>query len=274
MQEPMEKRNKVVLVTGGSSGIGAATVRRLSAAGMTVYAASRSGKMPEGVSGAVIPLVLDVNDSEALAAAVRRIVSEQGRLDALVSNAGNGLAGSVEDMSGEEIRAQYETTFFGSVKAVKACLPVFRKQGAGRIVTVGSIASVVPLPFQGFYSCAKSSVLMLTRALALETRPFGIQCACILPGDVRTGFTKARRYAAATEGSVYEARARKSLAKMERDERTGMPPEKIARAVFRQLTCRRMRPVVVPGLVYKVLWCLIKFLPERLVLRVLGRLYG
>ena len=274
----MNANVRVVLLTGGSSGIGAAAAALLCDAGMTVYAASRSGRPPQGYEGraGMIPVVMDVNDEAAVRTVVARIVSEQGRLDAVVCNAGNGIAGAIEETSGEEMRAQFETTFFGMANTMRACAPVFRAQGGGRIVTVSSVAAVAPLPFQGFYSAAKAGILQLTKALSIEMRPFGVQCCCILPGDVKTGFTAARRVVAAGQApdSPYRAMTDCSLRQMEKDEQQqGMPPAVIARAVLRQLRRRRMRPECVPGTLYAVLVPLIRLLPERLVLWIIGKMY-
>ena len=274
----MKTNVKTVLVTGGSSGIGAATARLLCDAGMTVYAASRSGKAPEGYSlnGNMIPLVMDVNDAEAIAAVVERIVRERGSLDAVVCNAGNGIAGPIEETSIEEIEAQYSTTFYGVVKTVQACLPVFRRQGHGRVVTVSSVAALAPLPYQGYYSCVKAGILQLTKALAIETKGFGVQCCVVMPGDVKTGFTKARRVAQNTqrEDSPYYKGCVKALAAMAKDERDGMRPEVIGKAILRQLQRKKMKPEVTPTFVYSLLVFLIRRLPQRLVLKVIGWMYS
>ncbi len=274
----MKTNVKTVLVTGGSGGIGAATARLLCDAGMTVYAASRSGKAPEGYSQNrnMIPVVMDVNDARATADVVERIVSERGSLDAVVCNAGNGIAGPIEETSIEEIEAQYSTTFFGVVKTVQSCMPVFRKQGHGRVVTVSSVAALAPLPYQGYYSSVKAGILQLTKALAIEAKAFGIQCCVVMPGDVKTGFTKARRVAqkARSEGSSYYCGTVKALAAMEKDERDGMRPEVIGKAILRQLRRRRMKPEVTPTFIYSLLVFLIRRLPQSLVLKVIGRMYS
>ena len=274
----MKTNVKTVLVTGGSSGIGAATARLLCDAGMTVYAASRSGKAPEGYSrnGNMIPVVMDVNDGEAVAAVVERIVHERGSLDALVCNAGNGIAGPIEETSIEEIEAQYSTTFYGVVKTVQACLPVFRKQGHGRVVTVSSVAALASLPYQGYYSCVKAGILQFTKALAIETKAFGVQCCVVMPGDVKTGFTKARRVAVKTqrEDSPYYKGCADAVAAMAKDEREGMNPEVIGRAILRQLRRKNMKPEVTPTFLYSLLVFLIRRLPQRLVLKVIGWMYS
>lgn len=269
---------KVVLVTGASSGIGAAICTNLVKEGNIVYGVSRRGTVPDMAeeSKNLHPCVADVNSEEALTAVVRRIRNEQGRLDAVVCNAGSGIAGPVEECSADEIACQMGTTFMGTVNTIKACMPVFRAQNHGRIITISSVAAVAPLPFQGYYSCAKASILQLTKALGIEAEQFGVQTCCILPGDVKTGFTSARKVCEATaaESSPYHDACRKAVQSMARDEQVeGMEPETIARAVAHQLHLRRMRPEVVPSLKYKVLVWLIRLLPERLVLLVIGKMY-
>ena len=274
----MKDEVRVVLLTGGSSGIGAAAARLMCEAGMTVYAASRSGKAPEGYSdtGNMHPVVMDVNDEDAIKDVVGRIIEEQGRLDAVVCNAGNGIAGPIEETSIEEVEAQFRTTFYGVVKTLDACLPVFREQKRGRVITISSVAAVAPLPYQGFYSAVKAAVLNLTKALAIETRPFGIQCCSILPGDVRTGFTAARKIAvkAQDDSSPYHERTVRGIAAMSKDEQDGMEPEVIGRAVLRQLRRRRMRPEVTPTFIYSLLVWAIRRFPQGFVLRIIGKLYS
>ena len=274
----MKEEVKVVLLTGGSSGIGAATASLLSEAGMTVFAASRSGKAPSGFPGGgeIVPIVMDVNDEVAIKKAIDGILARCGSLDAVVCNAGNGIAGPIEETSVSEVEEQFRTTFYGVVKTIQACLPVFREQGHGRVVTVSSVAAVAPLPYQGFYSAVKAAILNLTKALAIETKCFGIQCCTIMPGDVKTGFTAARRIAAkasSPESAYYQA-TRKGVEAMAKDETGGMAPEVIGRAVRRQLQKRKMDPEKTPTLLYSLLVWAIRRFPQGLVLKVLGRMYS
>ena len=265
------KKVEVVLLTGGSSGIGAATSLMLASAGMKVYAASRSGRAPS--HPLIVPVGLDVNDEEATRALVEEIVSREGHLDAVVANAGNGIAGPIENTSDEEVRYQFETCFFGSTKTIRSVLPQMRRQGYGRIVTVSSVAGFIPIPYQAIYSSAKAALLILTQALSLEVAPFGIQCGSVLPGDTKTGFTSARKKIASVDPS-YEKTFTESVGKMEKDEQNGMPPEAIARAILRQLQRRRMKPSVTPGFTYKAIRVLEKIVPEKLMLWIVSLLYA
>ena len=223
---------EIVLITGGSSGIGAATAKVLARAGMKVYAGSRRGTTTETHPG-IVPIKLDVNDAETLRATVDQILEADGRLDAVICNAGNGIYGPVEYTTEEDARAQFETCYFGALKTIQACLPVFRKQGHGRIITVTSVMAVLQLPFQVFYSSAKAAMLSLTEGLRMELKGTGIQCCSILPGDVATGFTQARKVNA-VEGTPYDKAVEKNLRKIEKDELGGMKPEVIAKAILKQ----------------------------------------
>jgi NADP-dependent 3-hydroxy acid dehydrogenase YdfG len=136
---------QVVFLTGASAGIGQATAKMLVDAGAVVYGASRRAAQAyqnQQSGGEFVPVQLDVNDEIQLGSAVQRIVEERGCLNVVVANAGNGLAGSVEDASSEEVKYQFETNFFGVVKTIQACLPVFRSQGYGRVIAVSSVAAL------------------------------------------------------------------------------------------------------------------------------------
>ena len=266
---------KVVLLTGGSSGIGAATAHLLASAGMTVYAGSRRGTIDSPQPG-VVPIPLDVNDSQMLRSAVKRILEQEGRLDAVVCNAGNGIYGPTEGMLEEEARNQFETNYFGTLKTIQACLPAFRKQGFGRIITVSSVMALTPLPYQAQYSAVKAALLALTEALDEELSGSGISCCCILPGDVATGFTQARKLTAAASApdSPYRERMDRNLQKIERDEQGGMAPECIGKSILRQLKARSMQPRVIPRLDWKALGWVVRICPTKWRLKLVNSLYN
>jgi NAD(P)-dependent dehydrogenase (short-subunit alcohol dehydrogenase family) len=266
---------KVVLLTGGSSGIGAATAHLLASAGMKVYAGSRRGTIDTPQEG-IVPVKLDVNDAAMTEAVVADILAREGRLDAVICNAGNGIYGPVEGTLEEEARAQFETTYFGSFRTIQACLPTFRKQGFGRIITITSVMAVLQLPFQGFYSSAKAALLSLSQSLSMELKGTGIQCCSILPGDVATGFTQARRKNKSAEdpASPYKDAMEKNLAKIEKDELGGMSPYVIAKAVLRQLKKKKMNVRVIPRIDYKAVALLVRILPASWALALLNAIYS
>jgi len=227
---------RVVLITGASSGIGLASARRLAAAGNKVYGTSRSGA---SVDPAFQMLAMDVTDDAAVDRGVARVIDAESRIDVLVNNAGIGIAGSVEDTSIDEARAQFETNVFGMLRLCRAVLPHMRRQRAGLIVNMSSIAGLVPVPFQAHYSASKAAIESITEALRMEVRPFGIDVVLLEPGDFRTGFTANRvRVAAANDASPYKARFERAIGVMERDEQAGDSPDVVARVLERIVVAR------------------------------------
>lgn len=270
---------KVVLITGASAGIGLSAAVQLMNKGVRVYAASRRGGVSQKAQngrGELIHVKMDVNQEEEIALVVAQILRENSRLDAVICNAGNGIAGSVEDTSEEEMRYQFETNFFGAVKTINACLPVFRRQGYGKILTTSSVAAIVPIPFQAFYSAGKAALLVFMQALSMEVKPFGIQCCSVLPGDTKTEFTAARKYTMASQStdSIYSAKMIASVKRMEHDEQNGMNADIVAKKIVNQMMKKRMNVNVVPGLQYQIICLLFNRLPANLRLWIVGKIYG
>ncbi len=269
----------IVLLTGGSAGIGSATAQYLMRQGYTVYAASRRGSenIEDPFSGGrIIGLCADVTIPESLENAVSRILEEQGELSAVICNAGNGIAGAIEDTSLEEARYQMETNFFGVLNTIKACLPIFREQKYGKIIAISSVAAVAPIPFQGFYSASKSAIMLLMQSLSMEMKPYNVKCTCILPGDVKTDFTASRKYTEASglPSSEYTEAMKAAVQTMEKDEQNGMKPIVIAKAIYKVLKKENPKPVVVPHITYKLLYLLIKLVPTRLKIWVISKMYS
>jgi NAD(P)-dependent dehydrogenase (short-subunit alcohol dehydrogenase family) len=232
MSEPLP----TVLVTGASSGIGAATAAYLAARGFRVFGSSR--RPPAGVP--LTWVAMDVRDEASVAAAVARVLADAGRLDALVCNAGVGIFGSVEEVSAARVQEQFETNVFGTLHPVRAVLPAMRAQGGGRIVLVGSLAARAPIPFQGHYSATKAAVEALAWALRVETEPHGVLVSLVEPGDIRTGFNDATDWGNGAT-SAYGERQRRCEDVIRQSLRDAPGPELVARAVHRALTARRPR---------------------------------
>lgn len=261
--------SKVAIVTGGTSGIGRATALALKDAGYTVYELSRRA---EGVEG-LHHISADVTDQQAVDAAVAQVMAAEGHIDVLVNNAGFGISGAVEFTENSDAKRLLEVNLFGMVNAVKAVLPVMRCRQSGKILCISSIAAIVPIPFQAWYSVSKASVSAYAAALRGEVRPFGIQVCAILPGDIRSGFTGSREKSPAGD-AAYGGRISRSVAVMEHDEQTGMTPEQAADAIVRIASKRRMKPGYAIGLSYKAVTVLNRILPAALVSRIVGRIYA
>lgn len=228
----MAQAQKVALVTGASAGIGRACAERLSTAGWVVVGSSR-----RGTGGSTWPgIVMDVDDDVSVRDGVAGVLAEHGRLDALVTAAGWGLAGAVEHTTIDEAKAQVETLFWGSVRCAQAVLPAMRGQGGGRLVFLSSIGGLIAIPFQGFYCAAKFALEGLAEAMAYEVAPFGVQVTLVEPGNVATEFTDARRRAAAADDDpAYRGALDKAIGVMEHDERNGVAPDAVAACVERIL---------------------------------------
>jgi short-subunit dehydrogenase len=177
---------QIAVVTGASSGIGAAVAERLAAAGYRVFGASRRAANGETGRTAVEHVSIDLNDNDSVATGFERIQAETGQIDVLVNCAGYLLVGGVEEGSVEAAKAQFETNYFGVVRATLAVLPGMRERRSGHIVTVSSLAGLVPVPFWAHYNASKFAVEGLMESLRHEVRPFGVQVSLVEPGNIRT----------------------------------------------------------------------------------------
>jgi NAD(P)-dependent dehydrogenase (short-subunit alcohol dehydrogenase family) len=241
----MSATKPVVLITGASSGFGRATATLLSARGMRVYGTSRKpakSRLPYAM------VRMDVGDDASVRAAIDGIVADAGRIDVAVNNAGIEVSGSVEDTSIEEAKLQLETNFFGTVRVIQAVLPHMRERRAGKIINVSSLAGLVGMPFQAFYSASKFAVEGLTEGLRLELAPFGVHVVLVEPGDFRTEMTAHRIIARRSEGGAYAAQFRRTLGVYVDSETGGADPMLFARTVERIIAAPspRMRYVVGP----------------------------
>lgn len=164
----------------------------------------------------------DVTDEAAVRNAIKTVVSREGRLDVLICNAGFGISGAVEFTAYADAKRQFDVNFFGTSNCIRAALPEMRRQGSGMIIVTSSVAGMLSIPFQAYYSASKAALNSLVLATANEVRPYGVRVAAIMPGDIKTGFTAARTKSNA--GSSDYAALSKSVATMERDEQNGMSP--------------------------------------------------
>jgi NAD(P)-dependent dehydrogenase (short-subunit alcohol dehydrogenase family) len=254
-----------VLVTGASSGIGAATAAHLAAHGSRVFGTSRRPPAGEPPFGWV---AMDVRDEASVRVAVARVLDEAGRIDALVCNAGVGIFGSVEEVDTARAREQFETNVFGTLHPVRAVLPAMRARRAGRIVLVGSLAARAPIPFQAHYSATKAAVAAFAWALRVETAAHGILVSLIEPGDIRTGFNDATDWGNGA-ASPYGERLRRCEDVIRRSLLAAPGPEVVARAVRRALSARRPRLRYAVGPASWLVPFARRFLPDAVALRLL-----
>ena len=259
---------KIVIVTGGNSGIGKYTAEAFVKKGCTVYDLSRREIKNEGI----IHVSTDVTDEKQVAAAITKIIDEQGRIDILINCAGFGISGAVEFTDLSEAKKQFDVNFFGTVNVTKAVIPHMRKT-KGRIVNISSVAAVAHIPFQTYYSASKAAIESYTCALANEIRPFGISVTSIQPGDICTPFTQAREKSFSGD-DVYEGRISRSVAGMEKDEQKGMKPEIAGEYIAEIALKKNVKPIYAIGATYKLLSTLCKVFPCSVRNRIVGMLYA
>ena len=241
---------RVAVITGGSSGIGLHAARALRGRGLNVYELSRRA---ENAEPGVTHLQADVTDEAQVNAAVAEILRREGRIDILINNAGFGISGAIEFTPAQEARRQFDVNFFGMVNMNRAVLPI--------------------IPFQAYYSASKAAVRTYSLALASEVRPFGIEVCVIMPGDIATGFTAARRKSCDGD-DAYHGRIARSVAVMEHDEQTGMSAEYAGQFVARRATQKRAKLICTMGHKYALFVFLMRILPTGLATRIVGKIYA
>ena len=212
---------KVIVITGGTSGIGLQAARVLKQKGCRVYELSRR----ESGTDAAMHIQADVTDEDQVRRAIEQIMDREKHIDVVINNAGFGISGAIEYTDTEEAKRQFDVNFFGMVRVNRAVLPIMHRQGYGRIINMSSVAAPIAIPFQAYYSASKAAVRTYTMALYSEVKPYGIEVCAIMPGDIATGFTAARRKNPDGD-EAYGGRISRSVAVMEHDEQTGITAEK------------------------------------------------
>lgn len=260
---------KIAVLTGGTSGIGMQTALALKSAGYTVYELSRRAQGVEGLNH----LVADVTDEAAVKKAIDEIVAREGKIDVLVNNAGFGISGAVEFTKTEDAKRLFDTNFFGMVNMNRAVVPVMREAGQGRIVNISSVAGQIPIPFQTYYSAAKAATNSYTMALANELRPYGVTVCAVQPGDIKTGFTKAREKTVDGD-DVYGGRIGRSVSRMEHDEQTGMDPAVAGKFIANVAMKKKVSPIYTIGASYSFLTFLTRLMSWKTMNKIIGAIYA
>ncbi len=182
-------------------------------------------------------LALDVDSDDSVQRGVKGLLDETGRLDVLVNNAGYVLTGGAEETSIAEAKAQFETDFFGAVRVTKAVLPTMRKQGAGQIINISSMAAILPVPFEGYYAAAKAALLAWSEALRHEVKSFGIKVSVIEPGFFKTNLGPSRKIAKSRIRD-YDGLRERATATLDDDFENGADPRILGEKVLRIITSK------------------------------------
>lgn len=224
---------KIALVTGASAGIGKAIVQQLLADGWIVYgAARRVEKMADIAELGAKVLALDVTHEASMSAAVQAIIAVEGRIDALVNNAGYGSYGALEDVSIDEARRQFEVNIFGLMRLTQLVLPQMRATQSGTIVNISSMGGRIWTPIGGWYHATKHALEVLSDALRVETKPFGIRVVVVQPGAIESEWSgiAAETLAASSQNSVYRKLA-EPMARLLKNYQSASSPDVVAKAV-------------------------------------------
>ena len=237
---------KVILITGASSGIGFDAAVRLAKQGHRVYgAARRLEKMEPLKEYGVIPVKMDVTDEASMVSVVQGLMDSEGRSDVLVNNAGYGYLGAIENVTLEEARRQLEVNLFGLARLTQLVLPYMRERHSGRIVNVSSIAGKAVLLFGGWYNVSKYAVEAFSDALRVETKPFGIKVSLVEPSGIKTdwGFIAADNLETTSRGTAYEEPGLKMAAALRwaYDSKLLSSPQCVGKSIVKAATARRPR---------------------------------
>ena len=238
------KNNKIILITGASSGIGFDAARTLAQQGHKVYAAARRVELMEPLKAyGVQVLRMDVTDETSMVQGVEAVIQAEGRIDVLVNNAGYGYFGAIENVPLEDARRQLEVNVFGLARLTQLVLPYMRKQGSGRIINTSSIAGKMVIYMGGWYNVTKYSVEAFSDALRMEMKPYGIDVVMIEPGAIKTdwGPIAARHLKESSAGTVYEETGTQWADNMEWYYKTNMlsSPSVVTKAISRAVNSRR-----------------------------------
>ncbi|OIQ22443.1 MAG: short-chain dehydrogenase/reductase [Flavobacterium sp. MedPE-SWcel] len=222
---------KVVLITGGSSGLGKSIGNFLHDKDYIVYGTSRN---PDNVKDSIFPIIkMDVRNEDSITAAVETVIERSGQIDVLINNAGVGITGPLEEMPASEIKNNFETNLFGPIAVMKAVLPSMRDKKDGLIINVTSIAAYMGLPYRSVYSASKGALELITEALRMEVKGFGVTITNVAPGDFATNIADRRYHAPLVKGSPYETSYGKTLEMMDTHVDSGSNPNEMAEAVYK-----------------------------------------
>jgi len=245
---------KVALVTGCSSGIGFETALVLSRGNYFTYATMRDTKKAQKIQEIAKKenlelevIELDVDKEESVKSAVKKIQEQKGRIDVLVNNAGYGLFGCLEDVSIDELKAQFETNFFGVVRLIQEIAPTMRKQGSGIIVNVSSVAGRIGFPGTPAYISSKFALEGLSECMRYELSPFGIKTIIIEPGVIKTNFFSAMKVSDGKKDSPYKEITEKVMNGVKMMAEMGTPADEVAKTILKAIQTEEPLPRYIVG---------------------------
>lgn len=257
-RDQKQQPQPVAIVTGATTGIGAATARALHTAGYSVFGTYR--KLPATKVPGVDYVACDVTSDQAVDAAVHEVLAKAGRVDLLVNNAGVGLVGAAEESSLEQAKSIFDVNLFGAIRMTKAVLPLMRQQRSGRIVNISSVLGLIPSPFSALYASSKHAIEGYSESLDHEVRASGIRVVLVEPAYTRTGFDSNSLVADQLNDHYAAARAN-AEAVLRAVATTADSPDVVAEAVVTAATATTPRLRYTAGSVAKKVSLLRRFVP-------------
>lgn len=269
---------KKVLITGASSGIGAAIGIYLAARGYQVWGTTRNLSKVETFSGelqkSVRFIAMDVNREESVKAGVEEYFRQAGGIDILINNAGYGVLGPIEEFPIERTREIFETNYFGTLRVIQAVLPAMREQRHGLIINMASLGARFVIPFQTHYSATKAAIEALTEGLRQEVRPFGIKVVAIEPGDIKTNFNDVIDFGD-SGGSPYKPWIEASWHLTDINMKKAPSPDVIAKKVYRVIQKKNPRTRYAAGDFLSARFPLVqRFVSDRMKEKLIRIFYG
>ncbi|AXP82650.1 putative oxidoreductase [Mariniflexile rhizosphaerae] len=264
--------SKVVLITGGSSGIGKSVGEYLTEKGFIVYGTSRN---PKKYKESRFPILeLDVKNIETIQQTIKVIIDKEGRIDVVINNAGAGITGAIEEIPEAEIKANFDTNFFGPINVIKTVLPQMRQQHSGLIINITSIAGYMGLPYRGIYSASKGALELVTEAFRMELKDFNIKMTNIAPGDFATNIASGRYHAPLLDNSPYKKPYGDTLNLMNAHVDNGSDPNMMAQAVLKVINTKNPKGHYKVGeFMQKFSIVLKRILPDRVYEKMLMKHY-
>lgn len=264
----------IVLITGASSGIGKSIGIYLTQKGCKVYGTARNPDQYQPFNHFTL-LPLTVSKPETIAQVVTKIISESGRIDVLINNAGVGITGPLEETPFDALDHCFNTNFKGPMRVINQVVPNMRAQKNGLIINITSIAGAMGLPFRGIYSATKSALSIVTESYNMEFKKFGISCCSLAPGDFATNIALGRYHVAPQENSPYHPQYQDNLNQMNAHVSTGANPVLVAKKVFKIMNAKAPKiHYAVGSPLQRFSLVLKKILPSKMFERMLSKHYN
>ncbi len=269
LQEKTPAGRSVAVVVGGSSGIGLEAAAKLAAKGYTVINISRS-KCP---SERIRSVTADIFEGDELEEALNSVGEEYGRIDVLIYSAGYSMAAPVEHVKEKDYRYLFEINYFGALRTLKCVIPKMKEFG-GKIVLVSSMASLLPIPFDSFYSSSKAALTMLAKSVRSELKAYKIYVTAVEPGGTATGFTFKRKVYSDEENGAYYKDVNKAVAALGNMEQGGASAVEVASCIINAIESDSPPITLACGGKNKSFKFMSRILPEKLVCAINDKSYN